>query len=75
MGSLYRHGQIWWAKYYRNGRPIRESTRTTRETEAKRFLKLRVKAGERWTLRPLMCNDILYNARPMIQAVRQSIVS
>ena len=41
MGSLYRRGNVWWVKYYRNGRPIRESTGTDRETEAKRFLKLR----------------------------------
>ncbi len=41
MGSLYRRGTIWWVKYYRNGRPIRETTGTDKETEAKRFLKLR----------------------------------
>jgi hypothetical protein len=41
MGSLYRRGAIWWAKYYQNGRPIRESTGTGKETEAKRFLKER----------------------------------
>jgi len=41
MGSLYRRGNIWWIKYYRNGRPIRESTGTDKQTEAKRFLKLR----------------------------------
>jgi integrase len=38
---LYKRGTIWWVKYYRNGRPIRESTGTEKETEAKRFLKLR----------------------------------
>ncbi len=41
MGYLYKRGNIWWVKYYRNGRPIRESTATDKETEAKRFLKLR----------------------------------
>ena len=48
MGSLYhrknasgRVGKIWWCKYYQNGRPIRESTNTTKKTEAKRFLKER----------------------------------
>lgn len=48
MGSLYQRkngsgvvGSIWWCKYYQNGRPIRESTNTTKETEAKRFLKER----------------------------------
>ncbi len=41
MGYLYQRGNIWWVKYYRNGRPIRESTGTDKETEAKRSLKLR----------------------------------
>jgi integrase len=41
MGHLYRRGDVWWVKYYRNGRPIRESARTTKETEARRFLKQR----------------------------------
>jgi site-specific recombinase XerD len=41
MGSLYRRGSIWWVKYYANGRPIRESTGTQKETEAKRFMKER----------------------------------
>lgn len=41
MGSVYQRGSIWWVKYYRNGRPIRESTGTDKETDAKRFLKLR----------------------------------
>ena len=39
MGMLYKRGTIWWIKYYANGRPIRESTGTEKETEASRFLK------------------------------------
>ncbi len=39
MGMLYRRGAVWWAKYYVNGRPIRESTRTDKQKEAERFLK------------------------------------
>jgi integrase len=35
---LYKRGRTWWAKYYVNGKPIRESTGTEKETEAKRFL-------------------------------------
>jgi hypothetical protein len=31
----------WWIKYYQNGRPIRESTRTTKETVARRILRSR----------------------------------
>lgn len=34
-----RFSAVWWAKYYVNGAPIRESTGTESETEAKRFLK------------------------------------
>lgn len=41
MGSLYKRGKIWWVKYYRNGRPIRESTGTDKEKEASNFLKQR----------------------------------
>lgn len=48
MGYLYRPklrsgepGSIWWVKYYQNGRPIRESTGTEKETEARTFIKQR----------------------------------
>jgi hypothetical protein len=41
MGTLYRRGNIWWVKYYANGRSMRESTGTEKETEARRFLKER----------------------------------
>jgi integrase len=36
--GLYRRGSIWWVKYYVNGRPVRESTHTEKETEAKKIL-------------------------------------
>jgi len=48
MGYLYQPtlksgqpGRIWWVKYYVNGRPVRESTGSEKETEARRFLKAR----------------------------------
>jgi integrase len=52
MGSLYKkrrkrsdgstvEERIWWAKFYQNGRPIRESTGAEKEQEARRFLKVR----------------------------------
>ena len=55
MGSIYRpkykdrngvkkESQVWWIKYYVNGRPVRESTETRKETEARR--KLRIKEGD-----------------------------
>ncbi|HEX2480944.1 MAG TPA: tyrosine-type recombinase/integrase [Methylomirabilota bacterium] len=51
MGSLYKQkgSRIWWAKYYANGRPVRESTGTHNDQEAGRFLKARegrVAAGQ-----------------------------
>ena len=39
--GLYRRGNVWWCKYYVNGRPVRESTGTEKETEAKRILDAR----------------------------------
>ena len=48
MGSIYirktrtgRSGSVFWVKYYVNGLPVRESTRTGKESEARRFLKER----------------------------------
>jgi integrase len=41
MGSIYRRGKTYWIKYYRNGKPYRESTRSTKEPDAKRLLKRR----------------------------------
>jgi len=34
MGYLYRRGRVWWAKYYVNGAPRRESTGTEKQEEA-----------------------------------------
>ncbi len=41
MGSIYRRGKIWWIKYYRNGRAMRESSESSRESNAKRLLAIR----------------------------------
>ena len=41
MGSLYQRGNIWWVKYYRNGRPIRESSHSTKKMVARRLLERR----------------------------------
>jgi integrase len=56
MGSLYKQSgsSIWWVKYYSHGRPVRESTGTTDEQEAKQFLKKQegqVAAGQPLLLR------------------------
>jgi len=41
MGSIYKRGAVFWVQYYRNGKPYRESAKTKKDSEAKRFLKLR----------------------------------
>ncbi len=41
MGSIYKRGRIYWVKYYRAGKPYRESSHSTKESDAKRLLKLR----------------------------------
>jgi integrase len=41
MGSIYLRGNKLWIKYYRNGKPYRESAKTTKESEAKHLLRLR----------------------------------
>ncbi len=51
MGHLYKQKSScnWWAKYYVNGKAVRESTGTDKESQARRFMKERegrVAAGQ-----------------------------
>ena len=39
MGMIYKRGEVFWIKYYSGGRPIRESTGTSKQKQAERFLK------------------------------------
>src|SRR5258708_30547877 len=41
MGMLYKRGAVWWIKYDRNGRGLRESSHSTKEGDARRLLKVR----------------------------------
>jgi integrase len=41
MGSIYKRGNIYWIKYYRRGKPYRESSESKKEADAKRLLKKR----------------------------------
>jgi len=41
MGSIYKRGNVYWIKYYRYGKPYRESTKSKKEADAKRLLKKR----------------------------------
>jgi integrase len=40
MGSLRKRGDVWWIRYYRNGKRYEQSTRTKREKVARKKLKL-----------------------------------
>ncbi len=41
MGMIYLRGSTYWVKYYRNGKPYRESAKSSKETDAKKLLKKR----------------------------------
>ena len=41
MGCIYKRGNTWWIKYYRNGKPYQESSKSGKEAEAKKLLKKR----------------------------------
>jgi hypothetical protein len=41
MGSIYKRGNIYWIKYYRAGKPHRESAESEKENDAINLLKLR----------------------------------
>lgn len=41
MGELRKRGNVWWIRYYRNGRRHEESSRSTRKGDAERLLRLR----------------------------------
>lgn len=38
-GSIYRRGNVWWIKYYRNGIPMRESSESDKEGVARSLLR------------------------------------
>src|SRR4030042_3497652 len=41
MGYVYKRGDIYWLKYYRHGKPYRESSKSEKVTDAQRLLKKR----------------------------------
>ena len=38
MGSIYKRGKTYWIKYYQDGKPIRESSKSRKESDARRLL-------------------------------------
>ncbi len=41
-GSVYKRGAVWWIKWYRDGRPFRESSGSARKTDAQGLLARRL---------------------------------
>ena len=41
MGNMYKRGEVWWIKYYRNGKSHRESSGTSKKMVAKKLLERR----------------------------------
>src|SRR5512139_2200297 len=41
MGSIYKRGEVFWIKYYGNGKPYRESSHSDKITPAQRLLRKR----------------------------------
>jgi integrase len=41
MGMIYLRGKTYWIKYYRNGKPFRESAESEKEADARKLLRLR----------------------------------
>lgn len=41
-GSVFKHGAVWWIKYYLNGKPIRENSQCRLEADAKKILRQRL---------------------------------
>ncbi|MEW6714938.1 MAG: site-specific integrase [Nitrospirota bacterium] len=61
MGMLYLRGKTFWIKYYRNGKPYRESAHSEKEMEAKRLLKIREGQCESGTFTGLKVERILFD--------------
>ncbi len=41
MGMIYKRGNVWWIKYYRNGKSFRETSGTDKKMVAKKLLERR----------------------------------
>ena len=87
MGSVYKRGNTFWIKYYRAGKPYRESSDSTKEGEAKRLLKLReghIAEGKFSGLRVEkvlydelaqdLINDYEVNGKKSLSRVKRSII-
>jgi len=46
MGMIYKEGETYWIKYYRNGKPYCESSKSHKETDAEKLLRRRESVNE-----------------------------
>ncbi len=61
MGYIYLRGKTFWIKYYRNGKPYRESVKSKKEPAAKKLLRLREGQVEAGTFPGLKIEKILFD--------------
>jgi integrase len=85
-GHIYQRGNIYWSKYYRGGKPYYESTKSEKETEAKRLLRKRlgqIAEGRFFGLRPErvkfedlakdLVNDYRINGKRSLDKAQRSV--
>ena len=85
-GSVFQRGAVWWIKYYRNGKPYRETSGSEKESEARKLLKRRLGEivlgrfigpdAERVTIRELaehFLNDYRVNARKSLDKAERMV--
>ena len=86
-GSVFKRGAIWWVKYYRNGKPYRETSGSEKEADARKLLNKRhgdIALGrfvgpdaERVTIRELAeayLNDYRVNGRKSLEKAEETRV-
>lgn len=61
MGMIYKRGNIFWIKYYRNGKPFYESSQSDEVTKAKKLLRLREGQIEEGKFPGLRVQKILFD--------------
>lgn len=85
-GAVFQRGAVWWIKYYRNGKPYRETSGSERESEARKLLKKRLGEitlgrfigpdAERVTIRELAqdyLNDYRINGRKSLDKAERMV--
>ena len=60
-GSVFRRGHTWWVKYYRHGRPYRESSGSRDRKQAERKLKRRLAEVETGQFRGLTAERVRFD--------------